>query len=146
MVPEGSWITAPNNHIILGLKRLPRDPPLLSHTHIHFGNYSEGQPSSIKYFCRFTAGSGTLYDIEHLTDDLGHRVAGFSYWGGYAGAALALLTWSHQMLHPAATLGPVSPFRYPAAISLVEDVVSSLSAALRANRCPCPQVLILEPR
>ncbi|KAM7199718.1 saccharopine dehydrogenase [Naviculisporaceae sp. PSN 640] len=141
MVPEGSWTTAPSDHIILGLKRLGRDPPALSHTHIHFGSYSERQTSSADYLCRFVDGGGTLYDIEHLTDDQGHPVASFGYWAGYAGAALALLAWSHQMLHPAATLGPLSPFRYHAAVSLVEDVMSSLSAALKTNQSP--QILIL---
>ena len=43
---------------------------------------------------RFQTGSGTLYDLEYLTDETGRRVAAFGYWGGYAGAAVAIKSWA----------------------------------------------------
>lgn len=46
---------------------------------------------------RFTEGGGTLYDLEHLVDETGHRVAAFSYWAGYVGAALAILAFRQEL-------------------------------------------------
>ncbi|QSZ33622.1 hypothetical protein DSL72_005190 [Monilinia vaccinii-corymbosi] len=38
LVPEGSWPTAPKDHIIVGLKELPEDGTPLHHSHIQFGH------------------------------------------------------------------------------------------------------------
>lgn len=34
MIPEGSWVTAPKDHIILGLKELPEDGSKYSPPHV----------------------------------------------------------------------------------------------------------------
>ncbi|KAL9007796.1 MAG: hypothetical protein Q9173_007010 [Seirophora scorigena] len=36
LVPEGSWPTVPESHLILGLKELPEEDTPLKHTHIQF--------------------------------------------------------------------------------------------------------------
>ncbi|KAL8721998.1 MAG: hypothetical protein Q9225_001434 [Loekoesia sp. 1 TL-2023] len=77
---------------------------------------------------RFPRGGGTLYDLEFLTDPKGRRVAAFGSSAGYCGAALALLTWSHQLLHPSEPLPSVSA--YPNESALISTLKSSLSAAL----------------
>jgi len=38
MVPVGSWITAPTEAIILGLKELPHSEDPISHRHIFFAH------------------------------------------------------------------------------------------------------------
>ncbi|KAM7212272.1 hypothetical protein V8F06_012343 [Rhypophila decipiens] len=143
IVAEGSWVTAPADHIIIGLNQLPSEPHLLRHTHIHFGNCYNRQDGWSDYLGRFVDGGGKLYDLECLTDDAGRRVVSFSYWAGFAGAATALLAWSHQLLHPAVLLRPLSPLRYPWALCLAEDVSSSVSVAIERNSYPPPQVVVL---
>ena len=38
MVPEGSWITAPKEAFILGIKELPASLSPIPHTHIYFAH------------------------------------------------------------------------------------------------------------
>ena len=54
-----------------------------------------------------------LYDIEFLTDSSGRRVAAFGYYAGFAGAAIALLSWAHQLTNPKIPLSSVIPSDYP---------------------------------
>ncbi|UQA92151.1 saccharopine dehydrogenase [Streptomyces halobius] len=89
--PAGSWTDAPRDHYILGLKELPDEPACLIHRHIYFGHAYKGQAGARELLGRFTAGGGTLLDLEYLTDNDGRRVAAFGYWAGYVGAALAVL-------------------------------------------------------
>ncbi len=96
IAPEFSWVDAPDDAIIFGLKELPEDGSPLRHRHIMFGHAYKGQPSGKILLDRFQAGGGTLYDLEYLTDDAGRRVAAFGYWAGYAGAAVALMCWLAQ--------------------------------------------------
>ena len=104
----GSWPAAPADAIIFGLKELPDDGIPLTHRHIMFGHAYKGQTAGQVLLARFRKGGGSLYDLEYLTDDTGRRVAAFGYWAGYAGAAVALLTWMAQM--KGAIAGPVSTF------------------------------------
>lgn len=104
----GSWVDAPEQAIILGLKELPEDGTPLRHKHIMFGHAYKGQPSGRVLLDRFKAGGGTLYDLEYLVDDTGRRVAAFGYWAGYAGAALSLMGWGAQQ--NGSQLGPVDVF------------------------------------
>lgn len=39
LVPEGSWTSAPVDHIILGLKELPEEEFPLKHTHVQFAHW-----------------------------------------------------------------------------------------------------------
>ena len=96
IVPEGSWVSAPTDAIIFGLKELPDDGTPLPHRHIMFGHAYKGQPDGQRLLARFKAGGGTLLDLEYLTDDTGRRVAAFGYWAGFAGAAVALQCWIAQ--------------------------------------------------
>jgi len=96
IAPEFSWVDAPDDAIIFGLKELPEDGTPLRHRHIMFGHAYKGQPSGKILLDRFKAGGGTLYDLEYLTEEDGRRVAAFGYWAGYAGAAVALMCWLAQ--------------------------------------------------
>ena len=96
IAPEGSWVDAPADAIVFGLKALPEDGTPLRHRHIMFGHAFKGQPSGRVLLQRFKEGGGTLYDLEYLTDDDGRRLAAFGYWAGYAGAAVSLMAWVAQ--------------------------------------------------
>ena len=39
LVPSGSWPSAPEDHIILGLKELPEEDFPLKHTHVQFAHW-----------------------------------------------------------------------------------------------------------
>ncbi len=96
IAPEFSWVEAPDDAIIFGLKELPEDGTPLRHRHIMFGHAYKGQPSGKVLLDRFKMGGGRLYDLEYLTDEDGRRVAAFGYWAGYAGAAVSLMCWLAQ--------------------------------------------------
>ena len=87
----GSWVSAPSDAVVLGLKELPDDPPALAHRHIFFGHAYKGQPGAEALLRRFLGGGGSLLDLEYLVDENGRRLAAFGYWAGYLGAALAVL-------------------------------------------------------
>lgn len=91
VAPAGSWVSAPENTVILGLKELPDEPKELTHRHIFFGHAYKGQPGASDLLSRFAAGGGALLDLEYLVDDNGRRLAAFGFWAGYLGAALAVL-------------------------------------------------------
>lgn len=96
IAPAGSWVDAPDDAIILGLKELPEDGTPLRHHHIMFGHAYKGQASGRMLLDRFKAGGGTLLDLEYLVDETSRRVAAFGYWAGYAGAALSVMAWGKQ--------------------------------------------------
>lgn len=81
LVPEGSWVNAPEDHIIVGLKELDetKDFPL-KHAHVTFAHCYKNQGGWEKALGRWSRGGGLLYDLEFLQDDSGRRVAAF---GGY---------------------------------------------------------------
>ncbi|OAA46861.1 Saccharopine dehydrogenase [Metarhizium rileyi] len=141
LVPAGSWLKAPRQDIILGLKELPDDDIPLPHTYIHFQHIFKKQHGWAKSLSRFARSGGTLYDLEFLTDEAGRRVAAFGYWAGYAGAALALLSWAHQVLHPGVTQGPVSLFESVPA--LLEHVKSAIEPAIRTNGGQAPRAVVV---
>ena len=99
----GSWVDAPKDAIILGLKELPDDGTPLRHRHIMFGHAFKGQAAGPALLQRFQAGGGTLLDLEYLVDDTGRRVAAFGYWAGFAGAALSVMAWGAQQKGTALT-------------------------------------------
>ncbi|GKX32776.1 MAG: saccharopine dehydrogenase [Rhizobiaceae bacterium MnEN-MB40S] len=91
--PAGSWIDAPGDTVILGLKELPPLPETLPHRMIHFAHIYKDQHGWRDELRRFARGGGRLYDLEFLVDSEGRRKAAFGYWAGWVGAALAL--WRH---------------------------------------------------
>ena len=142
MVPEGSWVQAPKDDLIIGLKELPEDDFPLHHTHIQFAHCYKQQTDWAKTLSRFPAGGGTLYDFEFLTDASGRRVAAFGYHAGYAGAALALLAWSHQLTHPPGQLLP-SVESNPNESELVKDVQAAHKRGEPKNASRLPVVLVI---
>ncbi|GGW94966.1 saccharopine dehydrogenase [Streptomyces lomondensis] len=100
VAPAGSWVTAPPDAVVLGLKELPGEPAELTHRHIFFGHAYKGQPGAAGLLRRFAAGGGTLFDLEYLADDTGRRLAAFGFWAGYLGAALAVLQHRGRLRAP----------------------------------------------
>jgi saccharopine dehydrogenase (NAD+, L-lysine-forming) len=87
----GSWVDAPEDAWVLGIKELPDSPDELHHRHIYFAHSFKGQSDAVATLTRFEQGRGQLFDIADLTDDHGRRVVAFGYWAGYVGAALGVL-------------------------------------------------------
>jgi saccharopine dehydrogenase (NAD+, L-lysine forming) len=111
LVEEYSYPSAPSDHIIVGLKELPEESFPLPHTHVQFAHCYKNQGGWDNVLSRFPRGGGTLLDLEFLTDDTGRRVAAFGYHAGYAGAALAVAAWSHQLTNPEAkNMDSVKPY------------------------------------
>ncbi len=135
IAPEFSWVDAPDDAIIFGLKELPDDGTPLRHRHIMFGHAYKGQPAGQVLLGRFKAGGGALLDLEYLTDADGRRVAAFGYWAGYAGAAVALMCWIAQQRGEVA--GAVKA--YPNANHMLTELQQSL-ATLGTER---PTALII---
>ncbi|DAA78508.1 TPA_exp: Uncharacterized protein A8136_4484 [Trichophyton benhamiae CBS 112371] len=104
LVPEGSWVDIPSDHLVIGLKELDetKDFPL-KHSHVTFAHCFKNQGGWEKALGRWSRGGGVLYDLEFLQDDKGRRVAAFGYHAGFAGAALAIKTWAWQLEHPDGT-------------------------------------------
>ncbi|OLF14129.1 saccharopine dehydrogenase [Actinophytocola xinjiangensis] len=93
----GSWVGAPADAVIVGLKELPDEPAELRHRHVFFGHAFKHQPDAARLLGRFAAGGGTLLDLEYLTDEGGRRLAAFGYWAGYVGAAVTVLLHRGQL-------------------------------------------------
>ncbi|KAF2870542.1 hypothetical protein BDV95DRAFT_545466 [Massariosphaeria phaeospora] len=106
LADEGSWQSAPADHVIIGLKELPEADTPLKHTFVHFAHCYKQQGGWEQVLARFPRGGGTLYDLEFLQDSAGRRVAAFGYHAGFAGAALAIKTWAWQLTHPNGELLP----------------------------------------
>ncbi|AXC48769.1 saccharopine dehydrogenase [Paracoccus suum] len=135
---EGSWVTAPGDAIILGLKELPEDGTPLPHRHIMFGHAYKGQPAGAAPLDRFRAGGGRLYDLEYLTGEDGRRLAAFGYWAGFAGAAVSLKCRSAQAR--GGICGPVGV--YASKDALIAEVRAELDAIL----APRPHALVIGAR
>lgn len=123
MVPEGSWPDAPADHIIVGLKELPEESFPLKHTHVQFAHCYKNQGGWEEVLARFPRGGGTLLDLEFLQDEQGRRVAAFGFHAGFAGAALAVQAWAHQLTSDQPLEG-VKPFANEGL--LVADVKKSV--------------------
>ncbi|MCT9082570.1 saccharopine dehydrogenase [Streptomyces fulvoviolaceus] len=100
VVPAGSWVSAPADAVVVGLKELPDGPAELTHRHIFFGHAYKQQPGAADLLRRFAAGGGALLDLEYLVDDNGRRLAAFGFWAGYLGAALAVLQQRGRLVAP----------------------------------------------
>ena len=101
MADPRSWVNAPADAVILGLKELAEMPAELPHRMIHFAHIYKDQTGWEKEMARFVNGGGLLYDIEFLVNDDGRRVAAFGYWAGWMGAALG----AHRLLERRAGRG-----------------------------------------
>lgn len=80
IVEEESWVDAPADHIIVGLKELREETFPLKHVHVQFAHCYKGQENWDQVLARFPRGGGTLLDLEFLADPkTGRRVAAFGY-------------------------------------------------------------------
>ncbi|KAH3666924.1 hypothetical protein OGAPHI_003374 [Ogataea philodendri] len=141
IVEEGSWVNAPKDRIIIGLKELPEESFPLVHEHIQFAHCYKNQAGWNDVLSRFPAGNGVLYDLEFLENDQGRRVAAFGFFAGFAGAALGVEDWAFKQTHSdSEELGGVTP--YPNEQALVADVKSSLETAV-AKAGKYPKVLVI---
>lgn len=111
LMAAGSWINAPQNAIILGLKELPEADFPLIHQHIFFAHVYKEQQGWQALLSRFKTGGGKLYDLEYLVDDNNRRIAAFGYWAGFAGAALAIHAWINQQNGQLPALKKVSAYQ-----------------------------------
>src|SRR6476619_6186284 len=102
--PIGSWVDAPQDAFVVGIKELPDEPQELRHRHIYFAHAFKGQSDAVRTLERFRRGGGTLLDIEYLTDTDGKRVVAFGYWAGYVGAALGVLQLAGTLTAPLAPI------------------------------------------
>lgn len=124
----GSWIDAPEDAYIVGIKELPQAPSELRHTHIYFAHAYKGQDGAADLLRRFADGGGELLDVEYLTLDR-HRVVAFGYWAGYVGASLALLQRNGTLAGP-----------------LVPTSRATLDAAVATHAQPPGSVLVIGAR
>ncbi|XWV24845.1 saccharopine dehydrogenase [Tupanvirus deep ocean] len=112
LVESGSWVQAPNNVIVVGLKELPNNVEQFEHTHIYFAHCFKNQKNSKEIIQKFIKGGGKILDIEYLTDENGKRLAAFGKSAGIAGALLSIMVWSEQKLtHKNARLGRIIPIK-----------------------------------
>lgn len=132
IAPEATWVAAPDDAIIFGLKELPDDNTPLRHRHIMFGHAYKGQPSGRVLLDRFKSGGGTLYDLEYLTDANNRRVAAFGYWAGFAGAAVALHCLAAQRAN-----------RVAAPVTTAENANALVSRIKQSLTGPIPTCLII---
>ncbi|KKY38373.1 putative saccharopine dehydrogenase [Diaporthe ampelina] len=136
IVEEESWVDAPADHIIVGLKELREETFPLKHVHVQFAHCYKGQENWDQVLARFPRGGGTLLDLEFLADPkTGRRVAAFGYHAGFAGAALALENWAWQLTNPSEPLHSVSS--YPNENELIANVKKGLAnGEKKAGRLP----------
>ena len=100
MVEKGTWKQAPEDAYIIGLKELPEgDFSPLKHKHIMFAHCYKNQDGWAPVLNRWVQGKGLLLDLEFLMLN-GRRVAAFGYYAGFAGCAVGLDVWAHQILNP----------------------------------------------
>ncbi len=133
---EGSWVNAPKEAIILGLKELPEDTFELIHQHIYFAHAYKDQSGWQALLSRFKTGGGELFDLEYLVDEQQRRIAAFGYWAGFAGAALAVLAWANQQKNITPALNELSS--YANKQQLLDDLTQAL--ALGEKR---PKILVM---
>lgn len=139
MVPEGSWVDAPAEAIILGLKEHPDEETFpLKHTHIQFAHCYKGQGGWQKVLNRWVEGKGLLLDLEFLQDERGRRVAAFGYHAGFAGAALGIEALAKIFLNE--EMGNVHPFDNEA--KLIEHVKRCVQRVVSKGAKP-PTVMVM---
>lgn len=110
MVETGSWRVAPIDAYIIGLKELPEgDLSPLKHTHIMFAHCYKNQDQWDTVLSRWVRGGGLLLDLEFLMLN-NRRVAAYGYYAGFAGCAVGLDVWAHQVLNPGLAYPKINPF------------------------------------
>ncbi|XP_015772087.1 PREDICTED: saccharopine dehydrogenase [NAD(+), L-lysine-forming]-like [Acropora digitifera] len=117
MVPCGSWVSAPKDAYILGLKELPFCEEPISQKHIFFAHAYKSQTGWEDLLYRFIQGGGSILDIEYMTDENGNRVvAEFSAMAGLCGLGIGILAWCHQQISPDKPMPAIKPYSSEAAL------------------------------
>lgn len=142
IVPEGSWVDAPTDRIIFGLKELPEETFPLKHEHIQFAHCYKDQGGWKEVLGRFPAGKGTLYDLEFLENEQGRRVAAFGFYAGFAGAAIGIKDWIFKQSHSDDENLP-GVTAYPNEESLITEVKTELAEAVKLNGGEYPKCLVI---
>ena len=133
---QGSWVDAPIQAIILGLKELPEASFPLIHQHIYFAHVYKEQQGWQALLARFKQGQGKLYDLEYLVDNNNRRVAAFGYWAGFSGAALAILAWTKQKNGQQPPLNDIKSYANKA------QLMSQLALAVESQEIK-PRVIVI---
>lgn len=136
LVVQGSWVNAPKDAIILGLKELPEDNFPLVHQHIYFAHAYKEQAGWQALLSRFKNGGGELFDLEYLVDPQQRRIAAFGYWAGFAGAALSVLAWANQQQNINPPLSDISSYQNKQ--KLLADIEQALKKATTK-----PKILVI---
>lgn len=123
VVPAGSWLTAPPETVVVGIKELPDEPAELRHRHVYFAHAYKGQTGADDLLRRFVRGGGEVLDLEYLVDEAGRRVVAFGYWAGFVGASLGALRLAGRL--PA----PLRPTSLDDLAGELEEVGDHLSGA-----------------
>jgi saccharopine dehydrogenase (NAD+, L-lysine-forming) len=127
LVEAETWVNAPDEAYICGLKELPDMAAPLRHRHIYFAHCFKNQSGWAELLNRFHAGRGSLLDLEFLVDDQGRRVAAFGRAAGQAGAALGLAQWAHQF--DKSVVGNGKPIKsWASKEKMIADIKSQLDA------------------
>ena len=136
----GAWQEAPVGTFILGLKELPETGSALRHQHIYFAHAYKEQKGWRELLERFRAGGGELLDLEYLYNQNNRRIAAFGYWAGFAGAALAILSWCGQSLQKNPSLSGVGSWQDKNL--LINDVQKLLNDAFKIAGIK-PRILLI---
>jgi len=139
IVAEGSWRTAPEDAIVLGLKDLPEGTDVLDHRHVMFAHCYKNQRGWQEVLGRFSNGKGLLWDLEFLVDDNGRRVAAFGRSAGFIGMAVGIKQWCQQQLN-GEVLGELH--YYDDSDSLVSEVKEELNTVFKKTNKK-PNVLVM---
>jgi len=141
IVEAGTWVNAPKDNIIVGLKELPEDGSDLVHKHIYFGHAYKTQGGWKELLGRFDKGGGMLLDLEYLTNEKGQRVAAFGFMAGFAGAAVGLLQWCHDQLNPGTPMAQLNP--YPNEQVMIKYIQDQIKLVTETKKIPSPSTLVM---
>lgn len=137
MAESRSWVDAPKETVILGLKELAETPTQLPHRMIHFAHIYKDQTGWEDEMARFTNGGGLLYDIEFLIGEDGRRVAAFGYWAGWMGAALGAHRLLERRIGQNIISAGVSPFESQ------QQILDKLKELAAAGDGPLPKAIVV---
>eukprot|EP00040_Diaphanoeca_grandis_P003111 m.23791 g.23791 ORF g.23791 m.23791 type:complete len:370 (-) comp14360_c0_seq1:141-1250(-) len=137
----GSWVNAPKDNVIVGLKELPEDGSALVHKHIYFGHAYKTQGGWKELLGRFDKGGGMLLDLEYLTTEKGQRVAAFGFMAGFAGAAVGLLQWCHDNLNPGTPMPKLNP--YPNEEVMIKFIQDQIKLVIDTKKTAGPSTLVM---
>jgi len=140
LVEAGSWKSAPESTLIIGLKELPEEDSPLKHRHIFFAHCYKEQTGWRDILARFDKGKGTILDLEFLVNDQGRRVAAFGRAAGLAGCAVGLMVWCHQQIKPSEPFPSLSP--YPSVEELAKAVAHQLAQVNQVTG-KTPKVMVM---